>query len=216
MKNTITNSLSEIKSICTLTNKKLGGKILQCNMPYITSCRSDAPCKKVCYCHKGHIFLANKHHVKRYNAFLADADAFFEKIASELSKTDLTHFRWHASGDIVNERYFEGMVSIAKQFPNIKFLAFTKKYEIVNDWLTKGNELPANLSILFSTWGAGWNVPNPHNLPCSYVKTGNELFDSVIPTENTHNCSGFCGTCVEGEKCCWSLGRGESVILPLH
>lgn len=207
---------AEIKTICTLNNKKLGGGILQCNMPYITTCRADAPCKKECYCHKGHLLLVNKYHQKRYEAYKADNDLFFKKIDMELQTTNFSFFRWHSSGDIVDERYFLGMVETAKNHPEVKFLAFTKKYEIVNRFLDEGNEIPNNLSILFSAWGAGWSFPNPHNLPVSHIETGNAEFDSVIPTENVHKCSGFCGTCVKGEHNCWTLKKGECVVIHKH
>ena len=216
MEKSIKEIFSQVKEICTNKNKKLGGGILQCNMPYITTCRCDAPCKKECYCNRGHLLIANKHHVKRYEMYKASPDLFFNKIDVELQTSNFSFFRWHSSGDIVDERYFLGMVETAKKHSEIKFLAFTKKYEIVNNFLDKGGILPKNFNVVYSAWGAGWSVPNPHNLPVSHIETGNALFDSVIPSERAYKCSGFCGTCVKGVGNCWDLKRGECVVIKKH
>ena len=46
-------------------------------------------------------------------------------------------FRFHVGGDIIDNIYFDYMVAIARDFPETKFLAFTKKYEIVNAYIDR-------------------------------------------------------------------------------
>ena len=206
---------NKIDRLTTLKNTKLGDAIPQVNMPYVTTCRPDVPCKRYCYCNKGHLKLANIHHQKRLGAYLENPDLFFSRIDLELRCGFYPFFRWHSSGDIVDERYFVGMVDIAKKHPETRFLAFTKKYELINGYLDKGGEIPENLSVLFSCWGKGWNVPNPHNLPCSHVRFDNAELDSVIPS-TAFECCGACWKCVAGGKSCWHLKNGESVVINKH
>ena len=209
------NYFDGLKTITTYYNEKLGDGIIQCNMPNLITCSVDAPCRKGCYCNKGHMLLTRKNHIKRYNAYMQNPDLFFNKIDIELQCICFKFFRWHSSGDIVDKRYFAGMVDIAKKHKKIKFLAFTKKYEIVNEYLNSGKKIPKNLKIVFSTWGKGWEVPNPYNLPCSYVEYHKEEFDSIIPA-NAFRCGGLCAKCVKGKVSCWTLKEGESVVFEKH
>lgn len=204
-----------VKQILTDRNSKLGFGILQCNMPMVITCRPDAPCKNGCYCAKGRMRMVQKDHVKRYEAYLENPDMFFRRIDMELSLGVVPFMRWHSAGDIVDERYFIGMVEIAEKHPETKFLAFTKKYELVNSYLANGGKIPANFNILFSYWGKGWEVPNPFNLPQAHIKMGDAEFDSVIPSDALH-CGGLCAECVKGAENCWQLGKGRSVVFVKH
>lgn len=205
----------QIQRLTTLNNKKLGGTIPQLNMPYLATCRPDAPCRALCYCNRGHFRHAKPNHENRLGAYLESPDLFFNRIDLELTCGFYPFFRWHSSGDIVDDLYFMGMVEIAKRHHETRFLAFTKKYELINGYLDKGGEIPDNLAVLFSCWGKGWNVPNPHNLPCSHVRFGNAEFDSVIPS-TAFECCGACWKCVQSGKGCWYLKRGESVVINKH
>lgn len=203
------------KRITTLSNVKLGGNILQVNMPAITSCRPDAPCKSGCYCNRGPLFYVRKHHIERMNAYLECPLDFFERISEEIIASGIKTFRWHSSGDIVDENYFILMCHLAKACPDVSFLAFTKKYEIVNGYLDNGGVIPKNLTVIFSTWGSDWEVPNPYRLPMSFVRTGDAEFDSIIPA-TAYECPGYCGDCSRGTCSCWSLGNGDSVVFDKH
>ena len=79
-------------------------------------------------------------------------------------------FRWHVSGDFINYDYFVNVVEIAKTAHRCDFMVFTKKWEIVNEYMDRGGKIPENLHILFS----GWNNPelkpiNPYNFPETQV-----------------------------------------------
>lgn len=204
-----------VKNILTDNNKKLGVGFLQCNMPMVLSCRCNAPCKKECYCGKGNMRLIQSRHIARYEAYKEDPTLFFNRIDMELSLGVVPFMRWHSAGDIVDARYFLGMVDIAKKHPETKFLAFTKKYELVNSYLDKGGEIPTNLNVLFSYWGKGWEVPNPHNLPQAHIKMGDAEFDSIIPSDALH-CGGLCAECVKSGDNCWQLGKGKAVVFVKH
>lgn len=61
------------------TVSKLGIGIGTVNLPAVTTCRSDAPCKKGCYACKGNFTYSNVKSSLQINldAFVEDADRFF-------------------------------------------------------------------------------------------------------------------------------------------
>ena len=59
---------------------------------------------------------------------------------------------------------------VARKNPEVKFMAYTKKYDLVNKYFDKGGkEFPDNYTLRFSEWDKSWEVPNPHNLPVATV-----------------------------------------------
>lgn len=199
----------------TQSNEKLGGFIPQVNLPPIITCRENCPCASLCYACKGRFTFPNvkESHKENLEAYLADADNFFEAIKYFLTSGMVIYkyFRWHSAGDIVDARYFEGMVEVAKAVPYTKFLAFTKKFEIVNNYLTAGNTLPENLHVVFSAWDKDFKVENPYRLPVTYVSFKDESKNAEIPPLAIP-CTGKCDKCLA----CWSLHNGQSVVFKQH
>ena len=74
---------------------------------------------------------------------------------------------------------------------NTRFLIFTKKYKLVNDYLRAGGVIPENMTVVLSAWGAGWPVPNPFNLPEAHVLFNNEEMDGNIPEYAIRNRKGL-------------------------
>lgn len=199
----------------TQSNTKLGGFIPQVNLPPIITCRENCPCASLCYARKGNFSYANvkESHRENLEAYRADANNFFETIKDFLTSGMVIYkyFRWHSSGDIVDARYFEGMVEVAKAAPNTKFLAFTKKFEIVNDYLDAGNKLPENFHVVFSAWDKDFKVDNPYGLPMTYVSFKDKSKNTEIPPLAIP-CTGKCDKCLA----CWSLHNGQSVVFKQH
>lgn len=204
-------------NLITFKNTKLGGCIGQINMPALTSCREDAPCAKGCYATSGN-FAFDKvkasHYAKYIMATKHPAD-FFKTLDIELSLSSVKYIRWHSSGDIPTYDYFVGMCRLARKHKDVKFLCFTKKYEIVNAHLSEGHKIPKNLTVVLSSWG-WWMPQNPHNLPTAYVHFGLDTVDKNIP-ENANICGGNCGECIYGERAnCWNMKKGEAVKFHIH
>jgi len=169
---------------------------------------------KGCYACKGNFAYSNVKSglQKNLDAFVEDADRFFSILDNQLNMVPFKFFRWHSSGDIVNERYLEGMCWLARRHKGTQFLCFTKKYELVNEYLIN-HKKPKNLILVFSNWGE-WICDNPHNLPTAWVEFGTES-DKLIP-ENANKCGGNCGTCVNTSEHCWRMQRGDSVFFHKH
>ena len=206
-------TLESFKTIHISTqNRKLGVAIPSINLPAITTCRANAPCRKGCYACKGTFLYSNVQRSLQNNLdiYKESPEAYFSQIQAYLTLIPYKLFRWHSSGDIVDKQYFELMIKLAKKCKGTQFLCFTKKFEIVNKWLDNHKSLPKNLIIVFSCWG-GFNPENPHNLPKTYVKFGNEELDKFIP-KNAFKCSGHCETC----QLCWNLKKGQAVYFNKH
>lgn len=197
------------------TNSKLGYQIPSISLPPQCSCRPDAPCAKGCYGKKGNFTYKNVRdaQMRNYEAYASDPRGYFSEIASYLndSLVSYKYFRWHTVGDIVDDAYLEGMVSVAMRCRRVKFLCFTKKFDLVNGYIARGGKIPSNLRIVFSAWHNGFKVDNPNNFPVAYVifrrsELNPDIPDLAIP------CGGHCPDCLA----CWSLRKGQSVAFKQH
>lgn len=198
----------------SITNSKLGDKIPSLNLPPLATCRADVPCRKGCYALKGHFNYKNVKMSSQNNLdlFLKDSKKFFNSIIDFLNDGDIIFkfFRWFSSGDIPNNNFFEGIIKVAKKCKNTKFLLFTKKFDIINNYLSQGLAIPKNLSVVFSGWDESFTIDNPYNLPTTYVFFKNQK-NKHIP-EFAIPCVGHCDKC----KACWNLKKGQSVFFNKH
>lgn len=204
-----------LTNLVTFSNIKLGGNIPQLNMPYMTSCRDDAPCKKECYCTHGNMAFPNvrNSHMEKYNLYKEDPIAFFNKVDAELAMIEPKYFRYHSAGDIVDEKYLEQMCWLARRHKRTMFLCFTKKYELVNEYLNH-HKKPSNLTIVLSNWGS-WRVENPHNLPQSFVDFGTGTVEEALNLPLfSYECPGRCEEC-NGQHC-WHMQKGQNVVFHKH
>lgn len=196
------------------TNSKLG-LIPSVNLAPILTCRKNCPCAKDCYATKGNFRFQNvkNSHIHNYQEYLTNPSGYFESIQKAINNgfMSYSYFRWHASGDIVDDEYFAGMVKIALGLPRTSFLVFTKKFEIVNDFIKRGGTIPENLHIVFSAWGDSFKIENPYSFPMAHVRFKDENQNKSIP-DNALECSGDCTNCLQ----CWNIKRGESVVFNKH
>jgi hypothetical protein len=193
---------------------KLGFAIATVNLPSVVTCRKNAPCAKGCYALKGNFLYKNvkKSHNNNYKAYIKNPEGYFSVIDATLTQIPYRYFRYHSSGDIVDAKYFRLMCDLAVKHKQTKFLCFTKKYEIINEYLGAGNTIPNNLVIVLSNW-KDFKCDNPYNLPTAYVDFGDNKYE--FPT-NSNRCSGYCGECVNTENSCWDMKKGESVVFTKH
>lgn len=191
-------------------NTKMGA-VPSVSLPPVITCPAGAPCAGKCYAarmckRRKNVREAYARNLEIYNA---DPAAFELQVKAAASMTRF--FRWHVAGDILNPVYFEMMVRIARDLPHTEFLAFTKKYGIVNAYIAQGGEIPANLHIIFSEWGDGWKVPNPHDFPTSAV-----IFKGTEPRDDWKVCPGHCADCAARGVGCWELKAGETIAFYEH
>lgn len=209
----------------SLTNSKLGGQIPSVNLPPILTCRKNAPCSSLCYARKGNFCYANvkKSHLDNLEHYQKNPKNYFDSIIAFLNGlTVYKLFRWHSAGDIVDMQYLEGIIRVANECPQTKFLCFTKKWELVNRYCKEnsinidenyGPLLPSNLKIVFSMWDKEYNntVENPYNFPTTWVYFKDKIKNGDIP-ETAFPCTGKCYECFA----CWNLGEGCSTVFKQH
>lgn len=206
--------MSEFRVSVSNSVSKLGKSIGSFNLPAGVTCNPDAPCFKGCYATKGRFqFSAVKNcYEQNLESYRLDPKRFWNTLIVESGM--YKYFRWFSSGDIVDVSFLKGMVVVAKRNPDTKYLAFTKQFGIVNEYL-EHHRIPKNLTIVFSTWGS-WIPDNPHNLPMSWVEFKNdEAANKYIPG-NCKECSGYCGACANTKCSCWNLKKGENVRFHEH
>lgn len=195
-------------------NSKTGAACLNLAFPVCT-CRVDAPCKATCYACKGCQMIANVQaaYYRNLRLYHDDPDNFFEQVYCKIKFSGLPKVRWFDSGDIVNEDFFARMVELCKRTPDVKHMAFTKKYEIVNDYIEKNGNLPSNLNIMFSAWDKLWEVPNPYNIGMAYVDFDDKRLNPEFP-KNAFVCPGRASTC-SACGACWNK-KLKAVLFHQH
>ena len=196
------------KTHFSLGNTKMGA-IASISLAPIKSCVKGVPCAKCGQCYALRIY-SQYSQVKNawdinYLSAKNNPKGYFDNIRLFLSDYYKNNFfRWHVSGDILNQSYLNNMVKIANEFKHISFLAFTKNY-----YLNYKN-IPENLQINFSAW-ANYPMPKKTKMPVVYVNDKHNQ-DVRIPNDAIH-CKGNC------EKCaiCWKLNKlNKSVVIDKH
>lgn len=190
-------------------NSKMGA-IPSVSLPPITTCPKGVPCATKCYAAKLCRIYPTVKKAYQNNLDLLNENwaSYWEQVRQAVATTK--YFRFHVAGDIPNPCYFKEMVITAKQNPTTQILAFTKQYEIVNNYIAIMGELPPNLHIIFSEWG---NIKpnNPYNLPTSAV-----IFKGTAPCDNWKICGGNCSECACRGVGCWELKKGETIAFYEH
>lgn len=186
------------------------GAIPSVSLPACITCNPDAPCFKKCYA----LRMARRYksvseaYARNLDILINDPVSYWLQVKAAASMARF--FRYHVSGDILNRDYIINMVKTAEELPNTNFLAFTKQYHIVNEYLNDGGAIPSNLKILFSNWG-DWKCENPHALPvCEVVLKGNE------PAQDWKICGGNCTECACRGVGCWEVKNGETIAICEH
>lgn len=202
--------MNEIRKVSISKGNTKMGAIPSVSLPPIVTCPKGAPCTKKCYAAKlCRIYPTVK---KAYNNNLELLNSNWSDYWQQLREAAHTtkYFRYHVSGDIPNKGYFKEMVITAKLNPGTQFLAFTKQYEIVNNYINICSTIPDNLHVIFSEWG-DQKPNNPHNLPTAAV-----IFKGTEPADNWKICGGNCSECACRGVGCWELKKGETIAFYEH
>lgn len=202
----------EIEISISKGNIKMGSIPSFSVLPFLTcpaSCRST--CANDCYAAKMAKLYPNvrKAYARNTALMLSDMQGAFKQIVKWLDENKPSHFRFQVSGDIINKQYFDYMCITAYVFPEIQFLAFTKRFDIVNEYAAE-KPIPSNLQIIFSSW-TGLDVPNHFDFPET---------DVIMPNCETPSgakvCGGNCYECACKGVGCWNLTKGEKLYFHLH
>ena len=197
-------------------NAKLGS-IMNINLPPVVTCHNCQSCSKYCYAIRTYNRFNSTSAAgwnENYLLFLTDPDRYFNEISQAVKLQRF--FRWHVSGDIVNETYFHGMIRVALENPKVEFLAFTKAYQIVNAAIAAGAVIPDNLHLLFSA-APGVEMPNPYNIPECHINFADPTLNTYCGgAEFVYHCTGNCSECAINGCGCFFLKPGDVTIIDQH
>lgn len=190
-------------------NTKMGG-IPSFSFPPVITCTNCEHCAKKCYALR---IARRRPNVAQ--AYADNLDAWKRcpyAVRDEILQASalMSCFRYFVAGDIVDAAFFRMMVEIATLRPHCVFLAFTKNYNVVNEYISERGPLPKNLKIIFSEW-IGNIVPNPHGLPTSRV-----IFKGDSAPAGAMVCGGNCAECRCQGVGCWTLKDGETIYFYEH
>ena len=191
-------------------NSKLGA-IPSVSLPSIKTCRNCA-CQEKCYAQKLERLRPAVRNAYQHNleVWLKDSETYWREVEASIMMSRF--FRFHVSGDIPSFKYLINMVEIARRQPHCEILCFTKKYNLVNEFIEQGGELPGNLHMIFSGW-VGLEMANPFSLPEAHVRYRD---GSTTARDDAIECGGNCTECALTEGGCWNLRKGQQVIFGEH
>ncbi len=166
------------------------GRIPAVSLPPIKSCGNCNHCKDKCYAIKSYRQYPATKNAWDHNYDFAQKDlpAYILSVRDYIVKHKPKYFRWHVSGDIIDNSYLQGIKFVADYCKDTKFLIFTKMFDL------NYGRLPKNLSVIFSLF-PGMKKPR-RRLPRAYaIESGDPI------PKNAVECQGNCETC----GICWSL-----------
>lgn len=112
-------------------NRKLGRDIYNFNLPRTTCVGRTPLCSKYCYAKGGFFAYPSVKHRMEQNLIESKQSDFVDRITSQIGKLkDVKYIRLHSSGDFYNNDYYSKWNQIAKNCPNVTFLAYTKNFSV--------------------------------------------------------------------------------------
>lgn len=212
MKKEITNGAGAeiVRGVSISRGNAKMGAIPSVSLPACVTCNPAAPCFGKCYARRLSARRATVRDAYARNLEILERDPALYWASVYAAAATVKYFRFHVSGDIPNGAYLARMIETAHRLPDTHFLAFTKQYNIVNEYISSGGKIPPNLKIIFSNWGR-WKCENPHSLPeCEIILKHSE------PAPNWKICGGNCTACACAGIGCWELKNGETIAIYEH
>lgn len=200
-------------------NKKLG-RVLNFNLMPIVTCNKNAPCTGLnggeggCYairdmkrykeCRKSWgentDLLMNKH----------EYSLFVESFCEAINIFNCNLVRLHSDGDIFSVEYLDALCKVAKKNRSVKFMTYTKQYDIISEYLKMGNTIPKNFKIYLSAWNSFKPSEELENdFQIAYYNDFNH--SNLIKWEDSFTCPGSCPQC---KYKCWKTKK--NIIFNKH
>lgn len=191
-------------------NSKMGS-VPSVSLPSIKTCRQCA-CSTKCYAQKLERLRPAVRNAYQHNleVLMNEPETYWREVEASVMMSRF--FRFHVSGDIPTAEYLANMVAVAVRNSHCEILCFTKRYEMVNEFIEKNGELPSNLHMIFSGW-IGLNLVNPFSLPEAHVRYRD---GSTTARDDAVECGGNCTECALTEGGCWNLKKGQQVVFNEH
>ena len=187
------------------------GSIASVSLPSWITCRM-CGCWAKCYGHKLELLRPNvaDAYMKNLEILQKDPDTYWREVEAAIMVSRF--FRFHVSGDIPDVDYLNRMVEVSARNHHCEILCFTKKYELVNEFMDNGGVIPGNLHMIFSGW-TGLEMVNPYSFPEAHVRYRD---GSTTARDDALPCGGNCTECAKTDGGCWVLKPGQQVVFNEH
>ena len=187
------------------------GSIASVSLPSWITCRM-CGCWAKCYGHKLELLRPNvaDAYMKNLEILQKDPDTYWREVEAAIMVSRF--FRFHVSGDIPDVDYLNRMVEVSARNHHCEILCFTKKYELVNEFMDNGGVIPGNLHMIFSGW-TGLEMVNPYSFPEAHVRYRD---GSTTARDDALPCGGNCTECAKTDGGCWILKPGQQVVFNEH
>ena len=187
------------------------GSIASVSLPSWITCRM-CGCWAKCYGHKLELLRPNvaDAYMKNLEILQKDPDTYWREVEAAIMVSRF--FRFHVSGDIPDMDYLNRMVEVSARNHHCEILCFTKKYELVNEFMDRGGVIPGNLHMIFSGW-TGLEMVNPYSFPEAHVRYRD---GSTTARDDALPCGGNCTECAKTDGGCWVLKPGQQVVFNEH
>lgn len=167
---------------------KTGGKL----------CKIDGSVCYKCYAKKGfYAFQSAKTAHKRRISSLSNPQWVNAMIVLiKLGTKKHKYFRWHDSGDIQSMQHLKNIIEVCKGTPEVKHWLPTHEHKLIKQYLSKGNELPDNITVRISAPMIDGPAPKT-DFPTSTVSK-DKRDDSrgyLCPSSQQDNKCGDCRAC---------------------
>ena len=176
----------------TKTGKMAGFKSLNtsvANNDYCSKMRAKDSICKSCYA----ATMEKQYKSLRIN-IQANGDMLSSRILErhELPRINDLAFRFHSTGELINEIHFINFINISIDNPRTRFVLWTKRNDIVQKTLTK-RSLPDNFKLIFSNAKVDSKDIKP---PKHFIKVFS-VYSKGNPSEAAINCHGKCLDCMK-------------------
>lgn len=206
----------KIDDVCVMRGNTKLGAVLNVSLPPPKTCGATMPCFRdnVCFAMK-HAYLLYPETRASWNgnwrALMRNRSAYFQAINEAIRRSNIRLFRWHIGGDIVDENYLVWMIDIAMNHKDVRFLCFTKKYDIAQKWEAMCKAAAPNLTVVLSAW-PGMRLPRmaSKRWPIAWMRDP-AAPDRRIPADAVR-CDGGCDKC----GLCFNMKPGQSVYFNKH
>ena len=189
------------------------------NLPAIKTCLwATELCKKFCYARKAEVLYPDCLDCRERNLEESYKDTFVKDMVDIISwnlgrpklQGKKVWFRIHESGDFYNLEYLKKWISIAEQFPNVTFLAYTKAVRLVDQF----HYIPENFVIRYSVWEdtkqEELEIAYKNGMPI-YTAFEQEVLDDKIKSEGFSKCHCDCQKC----KKCYTV-KNMKLAVAIH
>ena len=190
------------------------------NIPAVVTCLWKTPmCEKLCYARKAEVLYTGVLPCRTRNLEESEKNTFVHDMADILRwnfsrkkfEGKQIWFRIHESGDFYSLEYLEKWIKIAKKFPGVKFLAYTKAVRLVE--MAK-DDIPSNLVIRYSVWEdtkpEEMEIATKLELPI-YTAFNKKILDEKVKSEGFTKCDCDCKVC----KKCYT-GKITKLAVAIH